>query len=56
MTIDEALNSVLSTLNTVLIPASESGKMEAAKGGIMAVITSVQSARTQEQEGTSDEA
>lgn len=56
MTIDEALNRVLATMNSILIPASESGKMEAAKGGIQAVITSVQNARAQEQEEKTDEA
>ena len=55
MTIDQALQSVLNTMNTILIPGSEAAKMEAAKGDIQAVITSVQRARTQEAQKQEDE-
>ena len=56
MLIDEALKNVLSTLNGILIPGSESGKMEAAKNSIHAVIASIEKARAQEQEEKNDEA
>jgi len=56
MYIDEALKNVLSILNSILIPGSEARKMEAAKSGIAAVITSTQNARAKEQEGKTDEA
>lgn len=47
MYIDEALENVMTELNGVLIPASESEKMENVKGGIRKVIISVRSAREQ---------
>ena len=49
MLIDEALKAVLLTMDGILIPGSESGKMEAAKNSIRAVIASIEKAREQEQ-------
>lgn len=48
MTIDKALEIVMRELNGILIPASESAKMESVKGGIRDVITAVQNQLAQE--------
>lgn len=50
MTIDTALSIVLDKLDDIMIPAKESAKIEEVKGGIRAVIASVQNARVQEQQ------
>lgn len=48
MTIDEALKIVMRELNGILIPASESAKMESVKGGLQNVITAVENQMAQE--------
>lgn len=55
MYIDEALKIVMDELKGILIPASESEKMQNVKNGIQGVITAVQNQRTQEQQSTDQE-
>lgn len=50
MTIDEALKIVLNKLNGILIPASETEKMQAVKGNIQEVITAVRDQRAIDQQ------
>lgn len=50
MYIDQALTGVLGALDTVMIPASESGKVENIKSSIRKVIYAVQADRAKRQE------
>lgn len=50
MYIDQALTGVLAELDSVMIPASESGKVEKIRGGIRKVICAVQADRAKRQE------
>lgn len=49
MYIDEALERAIATLNSVMIPASESGKIEKVKRGMRDVINSVREMRERQQ-------
>lgn len=49
MTIDQALKNALSILDSVLIPASETAKIENVKISVRGVIEAVESTRTAKQ-------